>query len=72
MEGLRKHHINYVVVVDRGFNYYLPSETTCLNLLYAAYPEAFRLVEPKGQVRIYEVLQGSAEQSGKFPDSQLP
>lgn len=72
MEGIRKHHINYVVVVDRGFNYYLPSETTCLNLLYAAYPEAFRLVEPKGQVRIYEVLQGSAEQSGKFPDSQLP
>jgi hypothetical protein len=59
MQGVRKHHIQYVVVVDRKFSYYLPPDVVCFDLLYTAYPLGFRLVEMKGQLRIYEVLQGS-------------
>jgi hypothetical protein len=60
MQGIREHGIQYVVVIHTDFNYYLPSETVCFDLLYTAYPEAFRLVEEKGQLRIYEVLLDSA------------
>jgi hypothetical protein len=56
MHGIREHHIQYVIVIDRGFNYYLPPDTICFDLLYRAYPQAFRLVEAKDQVTIYEVL----------------
>jgi hypothetical protein len=59
MQGIREHHINYVIVINRNFSYYLPQETICFDLLYSSYPEAFRLVEMRGQVRIYEVLQDS-------------
>jgi Dolichyl-phosphate-mannose-protein mannosyltransferase len=72
MEGIRKHHIGYVVIVDRSFNYYLPGETTCFDLLYAAYPRAFRLAEAKGRVKIYEVLQDSSTQPSSFADLKSP
>jgi hypothetical protein len=60
MDGIREHHIAYVVIVERGFNYYLPPETVCFNLLYAAYPADFHLAETIGPVKIYMVLPDSA------------
>ena len=56
MEGIRKHHIDYVIVINRDQYYYLPPETTCFDLLYNAYPQAFRLAEANGHAKIYEVL----------------
>ena len=56
MDGLRGYHVRYLVVIKRNYNYYLPSETTCFDLLYAAYPSAFRLEESSGSVNIYEVF----------------
>jgi hypothetical protein len=55
LQGIRDHHIEYVIVVDRKFSYYLPSETECFDLLDKAYPKAFHLVEKNGNMRIYEV-----------------
>ena len=54
-----KHHIEYVVVVDRHFNYYLPPETTCFDLFYTAYPDLLSLVVEKGRLKIYKVLSES-------------
>jgi hypothetical protein len=62
MRGIREHHIQYVIVIDRAFNYYLPPAPVCFDVLYKTYPQAFRLAEAWGQVKIYEVL----------PDSTAP
>jgi hypothetical protein len=56
MHGIRDHHIRYLIVINSTFNYYLPSETVCFDLLHSAYPNAFRLAEQQGVLRIYEVL----------------
>jgi hypothetical protein len=65
MEGIRKHHIGYVVVIDRNSYYYLPPETACFDLLDKAYPQAFRLAEANGHVKIYEVLAAATELVGE-------
>ena len=56
MEGIREHRISYVIIIKRSWYYYLPPETVCFDILYKAYPQAFRLAEAKGQVNVYEVL----------------
>jgi hypothetical protein len=56
MQGIREHKIQYLIIVDRNFNYYLPPDPVCFALIQAAYPRAFRLVETKDKLRIYEVL----------------
>jgi hypothetical protein len=56
MRGIRQYHIEYVVVVDRGFNYYQPADPVCFELLFKAYSDAFRLVDSTGQLKIYKVL----------------
>jgi len=63
MQGIREHHIQYLIIIDRGFNYYLPPEMVCFDKLYTTYPDEFRLVEEKGKLRIYEVLRESADLS---------
>jgi len=55
MKGIRDHHVGYVVVVDRKFSYYLPTDKACFDLLARAYPSAFRLVEKNSQLSIYQV-----------------
>lgn len=55
MAGIGRHHIRYLVIIRRNFSYYLPPETTCFDLLNAAYPQAFHLVETLGPAKIYEV-----------------
>jgi hypothetical protein len=61
LQGLREHHVSYLIVVDHKFSYYLPAETVCFALLQKAYPEAFRLVEASGQLKVYEFLAISDE-----------
>jgi len=59
MQGIRRHHIQYIIIIDRDFSYYMPPDEDCFAKLYNAFPRAFRLVENKGQIRIYEVLPDS-------------
>jgi len=56
MAGLRRHHVRYVIVIDRDFSYYRPPDEDCFKKVSDAYPEAFRLVDQDKQVRIYEVV----------------
>jgi hypothetical protein len=72
MKGIRKYHIKYLIVVDRGFNYYSPPDPVCFDLLYKAYPQAFLLAEAKGQMKIYEVLPDSVAQSRSFAEPTAP
>lgn len=72
MHGIREHHIQDVIVIEKDFNYYLPPDPICFDLLHRAYPQAFRLAEAKGQVKIYEVLQDSATQPTDFAILKMP
>lgn len=59
MQGIREHHIRYVVVVARDFSYYFPSDETCFDLLYAAFPSSFRLIQSGVSEKVYQVRQDS-------------
>jgi hypothetical protein len=67
MAGILRHHISYLVVIERGVYYYLPPETTCFALLYAAYPKSFRLVQESGSVKIYQVVPDSSASGQDWP-----
>jgi hypothetical protein len=68
MRGIGEHHIQYVIVIDRGFNYYSPPDPVCFDALYRAYPEAFRLASANGGLKIYEVLQNYVTQPSSIAD----
>jgi hypothetical protein len=60
MDGILRHKINFVIVVLRDFNYYLPSDTDCFDPLLKAYPDAFRVVDQSPVFKIYQVVPSGA------------
>lgn len=61
MEGLRRHNIHYVIVIDRDYSYYLPPDEICFEIMEKQYPRAFRLAAQIGQARIFEVIPEGAD-----------
>jgi hypothetical protein len=55
MNGIVKHHVHWVVVVDRIDSYFLPAEEDCFASLAHQYAQAFRLTHRGLRYRIYEV-----------------
>jgi hypothetical protein len=55
MDGIRKHKIDFVVVVRRHYSYYLPPDDDCFDPMLVAYPDAFRLVDETPEFRIFQV-----------------
>jgi len=55
MEGILKHRVEFVIVVRREHNYYLPSDDDCFVNLLTTYPDAFRLVSQTPAYRIFQV-----------------
>lgn len=62
MEGIRRLKVNYIVVIRRQNNYYLPPETESFAKLSTAYPDAFHLVTQSPDFSIFQVLAPSAAQ----------
>ena len=56
MEGIRTHKVNYLIVVHRQDNYYLPSDDDCFAPLLKAHPDAFRLVNQAPDFKIFQVV----------------
>jgi hypothetical protein len=56
MEGILRHRVNYVLVVRRQYNYYLPPDDDCFAPLFRAYPGAFRLVYQVPEFRVFQVV----------------
>jgi hypothetical protein len=54
-EGIVRHGVNYVVVVKHGTPYYLPDDDYCFDRLLAIYPNKFRLVLERANLRIFKV-----------------
>jgi hypothetical protein len=57
LDGIRKRHVNYVLVVRRKNSFYLPSDEDCFKPLLEAYPEAVHLVVTGKDYSVYEVRQ---------------
>jgi hypothetical protein len=53
MEGIRRHKVDFVIVVRRQSSYYLPTDDDCFAPLLTAYPDAFRLVYQAPELRIF-------------------
>jgi hypothetical protein len=56
MEGILRNRVNYVLVVRREYNYYLPPDDDCFTPLFKAYPEAFQLVYQVPRFRVFRVV----------------
>jgi len=56
MEGIQQYNVEFVIVSDRKFSYWLPQERDCFLPLVSAYPRAFRLVHEGPQFRIFAVV----------------
>lgn len=68
MDGIRKHKIDYVVVVTREDSYYLPPEEDCMVRLFDAYPGTFELVQQGAGFKVLRVLGNhSPSQQGMAP-----
>src|SRR5262249_30084932 len=55
MEGICKHHVSEIVVVEREGSYFLPSDEDCFASLVRSYPDAFHLVHCGSRNRIFQV-----------------
>jgi hypothetical protein len=55
MEGIRKHKVDFTIVVRRKESYYLPPEEACFEPLLKAYPDAFHLLYQDADFRIFQV-----------------
>jgi hypothetical protein len=55
IDGIRRHKIDYLVVIRRQYSYYLPEDEVCFAPLFKAYPDAFQLVYEASDIRIFRV-----------------
>lgn len=56
IEGIRRHHVEFIVISERRNNYWLPPESNCFASLLRAYPNAFRLVHEEPRFRIFKFV----------------
>ena len=64
MEGIRKHGPQYVIVVRREYNYYLPSDYDSFAPLLKMHPEAFRLVCQAPGFKVFQVVVDTTHSPG--------
>ena len=61
MNGIRRYHVQYVVVVNGYDSYWKPSADQCFDVVSKAYPDSFQLVYEMPHEEIYQVVPGAAD-----------
>jgi hypothetical protein len=56
IEGIQRLKVNYVVVILRQNDYYLPPDKICFDKLESAYPEDFHLVTQTPDFSVFQVV----------------
>jgi hypothetical protein len=56
MEGIRRMHVDLIIVVHNEVSYWQPPEDLCFHVLQSAYPRTFRLIQHGEKNWIYQVL----------------
>jgi hypothetical protein len=70
MDGILKHRIGWIVVVDREESYFLPADDDCFASLAQVYGNAFHLAQRGPRYRIYQVMPGAAQQASRAVSAQ--
>ncbi|HVN37762.1 MAG TPA: hypothetical protein VMW19_06240 [Myxococcota bacterium] len=60
MEGIRRHGVQWVVVTDKNWSYWLPKESDVFQGLLAAHSEAFQLEAAGPRWRVFRVTSGAS------------
>jgi hypothetical protein len=55
MDGIRRHHVDVLLVAHHRSSYWLPPEDVCFQSLAEAYGSAFHIVHNGGDFKIYEI-----------------
>jgi hypothetical protein len=72
MQGILNHKVDFLVVVQRQGNYYLPTDEDSFAPLLAAHPDVFRLVSQAPEWRIFQVIRNAAHQNADSPPLVIP
>jgi hypothetical protein len=56
MDGILRNKVDFVLVVRRPYNYYLPPDDQCFTPLVKAYPGPFHLLYENPQFSVFQVL----------------
>jgi hypothetical protein len=64
MDGIVRNKVDFVLVVRRPFNYYLPPDDDCFAPLLKAYPEAFHLVYQTSAFSVFQVVRNDERHFG--------
>jgi hypothetical protein len=59
MDGILRNKVDFVLVVRRPYNYYLPPDDECFAPLVKAYPGSFHLLYENPQFSVFQVLRNS-------------
>ena len=65
LEGIAKHRVNYVVVINHSPPYYLPGDDYCFDRLLAAHGEDFSLVLQEANLRIFRVVRSAGAEPSR-------
>jgi hypothetical protein len=57
IEGIRRHKVDFIIVVRREYNYYLPSDNDSFASLQKTHPKVFRLVCQRPGFRVFQVVE---------------
>jgi hypothetical protein len=55
MDGIRRHHVEVLIVAHHSDSYWLPTEEACFQVLRQAYGSAFRLIQQGRDYQIFDV-----------------
>jgi hypothetical protein len=64
MDGILRNKVDFVLVVRRAFNYYLPPDDDCFAPLLKAYPNAFHLVYQTSNFSVFQVVRNDERHFG--------
>jgi hypothetical protein len=53
LEGIKRHKIDFAIVILRDESYYLPSEEDSMSALLSAYPGVFEMIHEGPKFKIY-------------------
>ena len=70
MDGIRRYHVEEIVVVDRENSYWKPSDEECFRALVRAYPTTFQLVHQGWHSKVFVVHPGVGGYNG--PEGSRP
>src|SRR5262249_12345231 len=69
LDGILRHHVDYVVVIKHQDPYYLPDDDFCFDPLLANYSQEFHLVLERPNLRIYRF---DADESARTHEPPRP